>query len=121
MDKRDEGPVLDPEIIASLRELDLEDGSNLFLELVDIFVTDARAQIGTLQAALSAGDTSKLERAAHTLKSSCANIGALHMSRLCFELEKLGRVGSLEGAPSLVQAAEQAFQKVKSALSEVRR
>ncbi len=121
MDKSDEGPVLDPETIASLRALDLEDGSNLFLELVDIFVTDASTQIGHLRAALGTGDTGKLERAAHTLKSSCANIGAMHMSRLCFELEKLGRVGSLDGAPSLVQAAEQAFQRVKGALSEVRR
>ena len=104
--------VLDAEVVASLKELDDGQGSNLFLELVDIFVEDAGAQVESLRSALESGDLQQIERSAHSLKSSCANIGATHMSQVCFELEKRGRSGSNEGVEGLVGQAQSAYQDV---------
>lgn len=113
-------PVLDLEVVESLKALDEEGGPSLFLELIDLFVEDAAAQLRTLQAALGSGDVKLLERAAHTLKSSSANIGASRMSCICFELEKLGRAGSMNGAESLIASTGEAYAQVREVLSSMR-
>jgi HPt (histidine-containing phosphotransfer) domain-containing protein len=40
-----------------------------------------------LRAALSRFDTAAIERTAHSVKSSSANVGAMRLSALCRELE----------------------------------
>lgn len=120
MHEQEDRPVLDLEVVESLKALDEEGGPSLFLELIDLFVEDAASQLRTLQAALASGDVKLLERAAHTLKSSSANIGASRMSGICFELEKLSRAGSLSGADSLVASTGEAYVQVRAALSSMR-
>lgn len=113
-------PVLDLEVVESLKALDEAGGPSLFLELIDLFVEDAAAQLRTLQTALANGDVRLLERAAHTLKSSSANIGASRMSGICMELEKLGRAGTLQGADSLVACTGEAYAQVREVLCSMR-
>lgn len=113
-------PVLDLQVVESLKALDEEGGPSLFLELIDLFVDDAAAQLRTMQAALETGDIKTLERAAHTLKSSSANIGASRMSGICQELEKLGRAGILSGAETLVASTGEAYVQVRELLASMR-
>jgi two-component system sensor histidine kinase/response regulator len=113
-------PVLDLEVVESLKALDEDGGCGLFLELIDLFVHDAAAQLSTLQAALAAGDIKTVERTAHTLKSSSANIGASRLSGLCFELEKLGRAGKLDGVQSLVARTGEEYAQVCEVLASMR-
>ena len=113
-------PVIDLAVVDSLKALDEDGGSGLFFELIDLFVEDASAQLRSMQTAFDAGDIKTVERAAHTLKSSCANIGAQRMSEICFELEKLGRTGSLEGAEPLIASTSAAYGEVREALAAMR-
>ena len=113
-------PVLDLEVVDSLRALDEDDGPSLFLELIDLFVEDAASQLRSMQSALETGDIKSLERAAHTLKSSSANIGASRMSGICFEIEKLGRAGSFDGVESLIASTGEAYAEVREVLSGMR-
>jgi HPt (histidine-containing phosphotransfer) domain-containing protein len=116
----DSCPVLDLEVVASLKALDDDGGDSLFLELIDLFVDDAAAQIRSLQNSLKCGDVRGVERSAHSLKSSCANIGARRMSQICFELEKLGRSGTLDGVEALVAGADRAYIQVREVLEKMR-
>ena len=47
--------------------------------------------------------------AAHTLKSSSANVGATGFSETCRRLESLGRVGKLNDAAGTLAEAEAQF------------
>jgi HPt (histidine-containing phosphotransfer) domain-containing protein len=108
--------VLDTSVIETLKMLGGDDEPQLFVELVDLFVEDAKLAEAILRDALAKNDTRLLERTAHTLKSSCANVGALPMSRLCFELEQLGRASKLAGAAELVERTAQQYELVQAAL-----
>jgi HPt (histidine-containing phosphotransfer) domain-containing protein len=114
----DHESVLDLETIATLKALGGSDEPDLFVELVDLFVTDAKTHIAQLQRAVEQHDLRLLERSAHTLKSSCANVGAMAMSKLCFELEQLGRAAKLEGAAQLVARTAEQYERVQVALNE---
>ncbi len=65
-------------------------------ELVQTYFDDSPQQIAAMQAAVAAGDTEALRRAAHSLKSNSANFGALTLSAHCKELELMGKAGAAE-------------------------
>lgn len=120
MNDHESSPVIDLEVVEALKALDDDDGSCLFFELIDLFVEDAASQIRSMQTALARGDLKTLELAAHTLKSSCANIGASRMSEICQQLERLGRAGTLEGAEFLVASTGEAYVQVREVLASMR-
>jgi len=63
-------------------------GEKLVLEIVRIFIRQAGQKWDELNRALDARDFSGVERAAHSLKSSAANVGALALSAICARVEE---------------------------------
>ena len=78
-------------------------------QLVDIFIEDTPRQIGEMKAALAAGDQESFRRAAHSVKSNAATFGALQLSELARDLERLGKEGQLPEAQARLAAFEAAF------------
>jgi two-component system sensor histidine kinase/response regulator len=108
--------VLDQGVIASLRELGGEDDPGLFIELVNLFLSDTPERLQALSEAMDRRDPSALERAAHALKSSSANLGALELSALFRDIEAAGRDKDLSRAAPLVARTRPEFARVEAAL-----
>jgi HPt (histidine-containing phosphotransfer) domain-containing protein len=90
------------------------------LELIDSFLEDAPKLLGDMQRALAAGDAGLLQRAAHTLKSISADVGAQGLSRLCQALEAQAKAGEVTGAAERLALAEAEYAQVQVALAGVR-
>ncbi len=110
--------TLDPDVVQSLKELGGDDDPGLFGELVDLFLRDMPPRLGALTEALSAKDAKALERTAHSMKSSCGNLGAMGLAELCRQIELLGRTGDVESAQSLVDSSQAEYERVCNALSQ---
>jgi HPt (histidine-containing phosphotransfer) domain-containing protein len=110
---------IDSKVIDSLRELGGDDGGELLKELVNLFLTDTPPRLTAMDAAEKAKDAKALERAAHSLKSSCANLGAVRMSEICKKLEMLAKSGSFDGAAETIDLSLREYEAVKSALLEI--
>ncbi len=108
--------VLDPEVIECLKELGGEDDPGLFAELVDMFLHDTPERLTALQTALASDDIKEIERVAHSMKSSCGNLGAMGLADLCFQIEMAGRNGTVDDLKSLVERSDDEYQRVRSAL-----
>ncbi|HEY7490700.1 MAG TPA: response regulator [Candidatus Tectomicrobia bacterium] len=111
--------VLDAEAFAALQALGGNEAVTFLLPMVEQFVQDAAAHLATLQAAADTGDAVALERAAHTLKSTSATVGALRMTAICSELQQLGRTGSVAGAAGHIEQLVNEFACVQQALAQV--
>jgi len=89
-------PVLDPAALARLTELDPTGENHLLQRVLQAF----RASVARLRpqadAARLSGDQAGLRLVAHTLKSSSASIGAMHLSQLCAQIETMIRTASGE-------------------------
>lgn len=109
-------PVLDKNVITSLRELGGEDDPGLFMELVNMFLSDTPERMRVLNEAMDQHDALALERAAHALKSSSANLGAVNLSGLFRDIEAAGREKDLLRAAPLVALARPEFERVEAAL-----
>ena len=71
------------------------------------FLQVADQGLAQVQAAISDGDSGALSQAAHALKSSAANVGALALSAGYRDLERLGREGGLGDADDVFQRVRQ--------------
>jgi HPt (histidine-containing phosphotransfer) domain-containing protein len=87
-------PAIDPDVIATLRELDPDD-DGFFREVVMTFLANTGPQLETLRRGWADRDPHAVERAAHKLKGGCAAMGANRLSRLCAQLEELARTAVL--------------------------
>jgi HPt (histidine-containing phosphotransfer) domain-containing protein len=63
-------------------------------------------------------DAAALQRAAHSLKSGSANLGAQRLAELCRGLEAAARAGDLSRARQQVAEIEVEFGKIIPALAE---
>ncbi|HKX46101.1 MAG TPA: Hpt domain-containing protein, partial [Planctomycetota bacterium] len=108
--------VLDREVVDALVELGGEDEPELFQELVELFLREAPPRLAELRRALDAGDAERLERVAHSLKSSSGNLGARQLAECCVAIERLGRVGDVEAARSLVERTAVEYERAREAL-----
>ena len=113
------GPALelDAGALDSLREIG---GDDFLAEVVDTFRADAPDLLATLRRALEQGDADELRRAAHTLKSNGATLGAESFSELCRELEEHSRNGDLSGAPELADRIDAEYRRLDEALAALR-
>jgi CheY-like chemotaxis protein/HPt (histidine-containing phosphotransfer) domain-containing protein len=111
------GLELDPAALGSLRDL----GGDEFLgEVIDAFLADAPDLMATLRRSLAEQVTEELRRAAHTLKSNGATLGAEEFAELCRALEQRAKDGELDGAGELVDRIEQEYGPLRDALTTLR-
>jgi len=106
------GP-LDHDVIARLRE---ELPADFLGRLVETFADQTPGLITDVRRAADDEDAASLHRAAHKLKGSCANLGAVELGGLCADLEARGLTGTLTGADVIVSRLSAVFEQTDTAL-----
>jgi signal transduction histidine kinase/DNA-binding response OmpR family regulator/HPt (histidine-containing phosphotransfer) domain-containing protein len=105
--------------LENIRALSAANGDALLDRVLHAFIEDTPGHFKTLQQAIAAANTSNIRKAAHSLKSSSANVGAETLAQLCKDMEQLGRSDIIEGTAGLLAAMESEFQAVRQALSAI--
>ena len=65
------------------------DDPEFLRELVETYLDDAPSQVEAIRAGLADGNVEPVNRAAHTLKSNSASVGAMTLAELSRELEAM--------------------------------
>ncbi len=112
--------LIDQSVIEGLRELGGAEDPGLLVELIDLYLADAPQRMAEIEQSLARGDWELIERAAHTLKSASANIGALGLSAICLELECQARGRDAQVCGSLFRRSAENLARVENALRELR-
>lgn len=112
-------PILDSESLDNLRALD-PDGGDVFLrEVAAIFLEDTPKRIAELDQSLAAGDTATFIRAAHSIKGSSANLGAMALRAVAEQIEHQGKKEGLAGVAPLIPGLKTEFDRARTALNEL--
>jgi HPt (histidine-containing phosphotransfer) domain-containing protein len=88
--------------------------------MIDLFDRDAPRLLGEMRDAVAVRDVETLRDAAHTLKSNCANVGAMALAAICRDIEQLARAADAAAAAAPLAAAEEELRRVLAALAEER-
>ena len=111
-----EAQPIDKQTIEALRELDPHGGIGLARELIGTFLQSADASMQRVVRAVTEHDAASLAQAAHALKSSTANVGALRLSECFRELERIGREGRVAEAAGALDCANAEFERAIASL-----
>ena len=112
-------PVIDPQAIDNLRSLNPGDNDEFLREIAGIFLEDTPLRIAELSQSLVAGDGPKFTRAAHSIKGSSANLGAMALRAVAEKLEHQSRSEGLGAVAPLVEAIKTEFARAEAELRKV--
>jgi len=107
---------LDAAVIDRIRDMERRGAPDLLRRLVDAYLDTAARLVAEAEEAIQHKDVDALRHAAHTLKSSSANLGASELAHRCGEIENLVRGGHLLAARQHWPAARQEYERVVLAL-----
>ncbi len=103
------------------RELDPGGGLGLIKEIMTVYLDSSLGLLRQVEQGLIAGDADAMRRAAHSLKSSSANVGAEKLSKLFLELEVMGRDGLLTAAMPVLDETRQAYAEATEEMRQLMR
>jgi HPt (histidine-containing phosphotransfer) domain-containing protein len=114
-----ERAVLDPAVIATLRNLTPPGEPDVLTEILQMFLQEVPPRIERLRNAWTAGNIEEMRRAAHSLKGSAGNIGAHALHAVCSAIDDQGRSGELADTGVLVAALGVEFGKVATEIHRI--
>lgn len=112
-------PDLDPEAIANLRALGDEDDDTFLREIIGIYLEDTPLRLADLRTAALTGDAALYTRAAHTIKGSSSNVGALAVRALAEKLEARSKTESHAALAPLQKELDAAFERASCELRKL--
>ncbi|WP_250634488.1 response regulator [Pinirhizobacter soli] len=112
-----EADPLDAEALQALRDLQRPGRPDVLTRVIDLFSLDAPRLVEAMLEAVKSNDADALRRAAHTLKSTSANVGAVSLSTNCREIEQLARSTEVVAAGTRVDDATKELGRVLAMLA----
>jgi PAS domain S-box-containing protein len=109
-----EGPVLDAAALAAIRALQRPGQPPLLARIIGAFHEQSPRLLSELRRAAEVHDFDAAARAAHSLRSASANLGASRLAMLCKQLET--GVRERNAGLELVAVLETEYRKVSAAL-----
>ena len=109
--------VIDPEAIENLRDLNPGDDDEFLREITGIFLDDTPQRIAELEQSLRTGDLPAFTRAAHSIKGSSSNLGAVALRSAAGVLENEAKNNGLGAVESLMSLVKAEFERARAELT----
>ncbi len=110
--------VIDHAAIQTIKDLQMEGQPDILSKLVKTYIASTQSNIAKLRKISKKNALDDLKFFAHTVKSSSASMGAMHLSEICRELEMACINKTMNDAEHYMGLIESEFLKVKSALEK---
>ena len=108
--------ALDRAVLDAIRALDETGAASLLRQVIQIYFETSPRLIAELRRAQAAAGLDGVRSAAHSLKSSSANLGAARLAQMCQALEHAARAGALHAGLPDADAIEAEYAAVRRAL-----
>ncbi len=110
------GSAVETATLECLASLSSEQSPNVLYKVAGIFLTQTPTLLRNLHDLIVTGDGMGIQKVAHSLKSSCAMVGAFHLSELCRELEEGIREWNFDNASTHYRRIELEYVEVEKVL-----
>ena len=112
----DEKPTLEAAALDRLREWG---GDKLVTQMVKLYIENAHVRLGQIDEGIAEGGSLRdAEMAAHSLKSSAANVGARRVSGISADMEEAAEREAIEELRGMRDALASAIAEAERAIRE---
>jgi HPt (histidine-containing phosphotransfer) domain-containing protein len=110
--------TIDRKALDTIRALASDTAPDLLDQVVRLYFESALELLGKLRAGMAANDQESVRGAAHSLKSSSANLGANRLADLCQQLERAARAENPGADVPGIEEVEAEYELVRAALAK---
>ncbi len=103
--------------LESLKSMVREGQPSLLEKVIRLYMESSPKLMETIRHSITLGDAAAMQGAAHSLKSTSGNLGAMMLAEMCKELEALGRAGTTDNAILLLPLLEDEYERVRESLA----
>ncbi len=111
--------VIDMSVVEELLDLCDDRDPELLVDLIGMFLEDGPARIQSILDGLEKNDLEMVERAAHSLKGSAGNLGALKVQGHADAMQVASRQGEGDKLNQLVPSLQSDYQEAEQALRDI--
>ena len=108
--------VLDVEVLKAFEKVKSDDGSDIVVELIDLYLRGTGRWILAIRKAVAEKEWIALKHTSHTLKGSSSTLGVRTVAKVCEELENVTSSTSTGVVEGLVQTLESGLCEACEAL-----
>jgi CheY-like chemotaxis protein len=115
--------VIDPVVIAGLRQLRMPGQPDPLAELIDLFLREAPDQLDVMAKSVASTEVEAVSRALSSttaLKGSASNLGARNLAALADEIVQAINTGYLSESLPLVEKARREFERARDTLLKIK-
>ena len=109
-------PLLDDGVLATIASLQRPGAPDLVARVLGLFAEDAPRHVAGVAEGVASFDAERVRTAAHTLKSSAGNVGALRLAARCAHIERAAREANLVACVALSDALDALLAETLEAL-----
>jgi HPt (histidine-containing phosphotransfer) domain-containing protein len=110
--------LLDQKALNNIRAVHRDGAPKLLEKVIKIYFENSPKLLQTLRDAVAGNDTAEMiGAAAHSLKSSSANLGATKLAALCGDLERMAQENCTRGAKAILNEIEKLYPLVCDSLA----
>ncbi|MBC2695790.1 MAG: response regulator [Desulfobacteraceae bacterium] len=117
-EQKETEPLLEQETLNRIRALQRPGKPNVLGKIINFYLENSPGLIKTVRKSVEQGDGAALCEAAHSLKSSSANLGAVSMADVCKKLEEMGREERIDAAKALIGRIESEYKLASATLAD---
>jgi two-component system, sensor histidine kinase and response regulator len=118
--KADDSPI-EVRYIDNIIALQRKGAPDILAKVIDHYLSESPKMIERLDNAVEAGDGELIRSIAHSFKSGSANLGALRLAELCWEMERSAVDNSMVANRKILAFIDHEYEAVKSALTVIRK
>lgn len=113
-----EPTIIDQSALAAIRALQRPGQPDILARILSQYLETSREMVERIRRAVQSNDAAELRAAAHRLKSSSAQLGAMALAADCRELEMIGASQVLDRATVVLSQFEPHYEAACAALQE---
>ena len=110
--------ILADQQLKEIADMGADAGGTIVNSIIDLYRQHSPELISQIIQAIDDNDSEGLFKAAHSLKSSSGNIGALRLEAIAKDMEQDGRTGDIKSAKANLSTLESTYQSTMLALAE---
>lgn len=103
---------VDPKVLETIRGLQHPGHPDLLERVIRTYLRESLRLLQDLRAAWEQGDGHRMKRTAHSFKSSSANVGAMRLSSLCREIERMEPQEAVDRIEEILSKIEGEYRMV---------
>ena len=118
MEKESENHVpVDLSVLRNLEKLQIDGEASVVGNIIEAYLNGSQPLVTQLREMHATKDLESLQRTAHSLKSSSANVGAIRLSTMSKDLEMKCKNNHTAEIDILIESIETEFPRVKEVLT----